>query len=300
MVEINLASCRESGAEPRVLESNEAVCLFAFVTGPSAHETLLPGDAREQRLMLHRVGSVVALTSIVPLTDYCGAEAERRLADITWLAPRAHQHATLVEWAMRSSPVFPAPFGTLYLSLDSLTAFMHAHEAKIADFLRTVAGKEEWELRASADLNGHEILEQLAGNLWPDWQALTKGTRYMRLCRDRSVLVEQGRAEAVALVHDFVAELEPLTAAVRQHGVRGRTEVRRVGTHRSLRSTRGEEGRYILAGERPGGGQSRRAQAYRHHVIGTLAPFQFSAEFSSRHIRRVRIEKENAPHSARL
>ena len=224
MVESNLASCRESGAEPRVLESNEAVCLFAFVTGPSAHETLLPGDAREQRLMLHRVGSVVALTSIVPLTDYCGAEAERRLADITWLAPRVHQHATLVEWAMRSSPVFPAPFGTLYLSLDSLTAFMHAHEAKIADFLRTVAGKEEWELRASADLNGHEILEQLAGNLWPDWQALTKGTRYMQLCRDRSVLVEQGRAEAVALVHDFVAELQPLTAAVHQHGVRAMTE----------------------------------------------------------------------------
>jgi hypothetical protein len=224
MVESNLASCRESGAEPRVLESNEAVCLFAFVTGPSAHETLLPGDAREQRLMLHRVGSVVALTSIVPLTDYCGAEAERRLADITWLAPRVHQHATLVEWAMRSSPVFPAPFGTLYLSLDSLTAFMHAHEAQIADFLRTVAGKEEWELRASADLNGHEILEQLAGNLWPDWQALTKGTRYMRLCRDRSVLVEQGRAEAVALVHDFVVELQPLTAAVRPYGVRAMTE----------------------------------------------------------------------------
>jgi hypothetical protein len=224
MVECNLASCRESGAEPRVLESNEAVCLFAFVTRTSAHETLLPGDAREQRLMLHQVGSVVALISIVPLTDYCGAEAERRLADITWLAPRAHQHATLVEWAMRSSPVFPAPFGTLYLSLDSLTAFMHVHEATISDFLRTVAGKEEWELRASADLNGHEILEQLAGNLWPDWQALTKGTRYMRLCRDRSVLVEQGRAEAVALVHDFVAELQPLTAAVHPHGVRAMTE----------------------------------------------------------------------------
>ena len=225
MVEINPALCRGSGAEPRVLASNEAVCLFAFATRASGREMRLPHNARGQRLMLHPVGSVVALTGIVPLTDYCGAEAERKLADIAWLAPRAHQHATLVEWAMRSSPVFPAPFGTLYLSLDSLTAFMHAHEAKIADFLRTVAGKEEWELRASADLNGHEILEQLAGNLWPDWQALTKGTRYMRLCRDRSVLVEQGRAEAVALVHDFVVELQPLTAAVRPYGVRAMTEV---------------------------------------------------------------------------
>ena len=174
--------------------------------------------------MLHQVGPVAALIGVVPLADYCGAEAELRLADIAWLAPRAHQHATLVEWAMRSSPVFPVPFGTLYLSLNSLTAFMHTHEATIADFLCTVTGKEEWELRASADLSSHEILEQLAGNLWPDWQALPKGTRYMRLCRDRNLLAEQGRAEAVALVHDFVAELQPLTAAVRQHGVGVRTE----------------------------------------------------------------------------
>jgi hypothetical protein len=225
MVEINPASCRESGAEPRLLESNEAVCLFAFATGASAREMLLPGDAREQRLMLHRVGLVTALIGIVSLTDYCGAEAERRFGDIAWLAPRAHYHAALVEWAMRSSPVFPAPFGTLYLSLNSLTAFIHAHEATIADFLRTVAGKEEWELRISADLNCPEVVEQLAGNMWPDWQTLPKGTRYMRLCRDRKVLVEQGHVETVALVHGFVGELEPLTAAVHQHGVGGRTEV---------------------------------------------------------------------------
>ena len=223
MMEINPALGRESGVKPRVLASNEAVWLFAFATGASAREMRLPEDTGEQRLMLHRVGSVAALTGIVPLTDYCGAEAGRRLADIAWLAPRAHQHASLVEWAMRSSPVFPAPFGTLYLSLDSLTAFMHAHEATIANFLRTVTGKEEWELRASADLNNYEILEQLAGNIWPDWQALPKGTRYMRLCRDRGVLVEQGRAEAVTLVHDFVAELQPLMAAVRQHVVRVKT-----------------------------------------------------------------------------
>jgi hypothetical protein len=95
MVEINPALCRESGAEPRALASNEAVCLFAFATRASGREMRLPDDAREQRLMLHPVGSVVALTGIVPLTDYCGAEAERKLADIAWLAPRAHQHLTM-------------------------------------------------------------------------------------------------------------------------------------------------------------------------------------------------------------
>jgi hypothetical protein len=223
MVDNNPALRRECGIEPLVPAGDEAVSLFAFASGAGEHEIRLPGDAREQRLMLHRVGSVAALIGIVPLTDYSGAEAEQRLADITWLAPRVRRHAALVEWVMRWSPVFPTPFGTLYASLDSLTAFMHAHEAAIADFLRAVAGKEEWELRATADFNGPEILDRLADNAWPNWQALPKGTRYMRLCRDRSLLIEQGRAEAVALVRDFVAELQPLTAAVRQHNAGIRT-----------------------------------------------------------------------------
>jgi hypothetical protein len=46
----------------------------------------------------------------------------------------------------------------------------------------------------------------------------------MRLCRDRSLLVAQGRTEAVAFVRDFVAELQPLMVAVRQHVVRVKTE----------------------------------------------------------------------------
>ena len=183
----------------------------------------LPEDTGEQRLMLHPVGSVAALTGIVPLTDYCGAEAGRSIG--RYRLARAARPPTRVSCGVGDAIVtgLPGPVRhTLLKFCDSLTAFMHAHEATIANFLRTVTGKEEWELRAHADLNNYEILEQLAGNISPDWQALPKGTRYMRLCRDRGVLVEQGRAEAVTLVHDFVAELQPLMAAVRQHVVKFR------------------------------------------------------------------------------
>lgn len=207
---------RDSDAAPPVLASEDAVCLFAFAQSSGATERRLPDAALERRLILHCVGSVAALIGIVPVTDYCGIDAERRLADIAWLAPRVRRHAALVEWAMQWSSVFPAPFGTLYASLDSLTAFIHAHEATIAGFLSAVAGKEEWELRASAHLDGAEILDQMARSAWPDWRELTPGKRYMRLCRDRSALIEQGRAEVGSLVGAFVAELRPLTAAVRQ------------------------------------------------------------------------------------
>lgn len=220
MVESSPVLHRESGVEQRVPANDEAVCLFAFTAGASAHEMRLPEDAREQRLMLHKVGSVAALIGIVPLADYSGTEAEARFADIAWLAPRIRRHAELVEWAMQGSSVFPAPFGTLYRSLDSLDAFMQAHEATIAGFLEAVAGKEEWELRAGARFDSPEILDQLACNAWPDLRELSKGARYMRLCRDRSALLDFGRNEAAGLVRNFVAELEPLAATVRQLGAR--------------------------------------------------------------------------------
>ena len=212
----------------------------------------LPDDARQQRLMLHRVGSVAALIGIVPLADYSGAEAESRFADIAWLAPRVRRHAELVEWAMQRSSVFPAPFGTLYTSLDSLSAFMLVHEATIAGFLQAVAGKEEWELRAGARFDSPEILDQLACKAWPDLRELSKGARYMRLCRDRSALLDFGRDEAAGLVRDFVAEIEVTGCRCSPTWRRREGRSRRVGNHRPVCFACGEEGHCRATGARAG------------------------------------------------
>ena len=124
--------------------------------------------------MLLGVGSVAALVGLVPIADYSGADSERHLSDIAWLAPRVRRHGELVEWLTQWSPVFPAPFATLYASLDNLTAFMRAHEATIAAFLRAVADKEEWELRASP--------VSTTRTPWIDWPATRgpTGANYQR------------------------------------------------------------------------------------------------------------------------
>ncbi|MDR3515797.1 MAG: GvpL/GvpF family gas vesicle protein [Azospirillaceae bacterium] len=211
-----------------VLESGEAVCLFAFALSAEPHhgpsgggdpggDDLAGGDPAGRGLLLHRIGSVTALVGIVSLADYCGAGAERRLADLAWLAPRARRHAEIVAQTMQWSPVFPAPFGTLYKSFDNLTAFIQRHHATIVGFLRTVVDKEEWELRADGQFDSPETLDQLACAARPEWRDLPKGVRYMRLCRDRSALLDFGRVEATALVSDLIKELQPLTDAFRQH-----------------------------------------------------------------------------------
>ena len=113
----------------------------------------------------------------------------------------------------------PAPSERFYSSLDNLTAFMRAHEATIAAFLRAVADKEEWELRAVADFDGPHALDRLACDAWPDWRKSTKGSRYMRLRPRQSALLDFGRAEAAAFVRDFVAELRPFTSDARRIGL---------------------------------------------------------------------------------
>jgi hypothetical protein len=199
----------------------EAISLFAFVDPAEIAKQQLTDHAKEQHLALHCVGSIAAIVGAVPLADFCGLEAERNLGDVAWLTPRVRRHAELLEWAMQSSPVFPVPFGTLYTSLDSLTAFMKAHESTIVGFLRAATNKQEWELRAAVRLDSPEILDQLARKAWPEWGELPKGSRYMRLCRDKRLLLDFGCAEAAVIADDLVGKLEPLTSGVRKRHAAG-------------------------------------------------------------------------------
>jgi hypothetical protein len=208
-------SLRNDGASSTGAASENVIWLFAFAECCDALQQHLPDAAIEQRLMLHRVGSIVALIGVVPAADYCGADSEGHFADVAWLAPRVRRHALLVEWAAQWSSIFPAPFGTIYSTLDRLTLFMRMHEATIAAFLSAVANKEEWELRAVTKFDGPDALDQLACSAWPEWRNLSKGARYMRLCRDKSALLDFGRAGAAAFVHEFVATLRPFTNDVR-------------------------------------------------------------------------------------
>ena len=196
------------------MDNDDAICLYAFAQRRHAPESS-PAEI-EQRLQLHSQGSVAALIAIVPIAEYCGVDGERNLADVAWLEPRVRRHAELVTWTMQWSPVFPVPFGTFYKTFDSLTAFMRAHDETIVAFLNGVADKEEWELRAGAKFDGPEFLDRLACNAWPDWRALSKGVRYMRVCRDREALLELGRANAAAVARDYLAKIQPLTASVRE------------------------------------------------------------------------------------
>ncbi|KAF2990117.1 hypothetical protein MJC1_02777 [Methylocystis sp. MJC1] len=191
--------------------SESAISLFAFVDANQICAGQLM-DSEESALTLHRAGVVGAIIDSVPIADFCGVDSQRNLQDVSWLARRVRRHAEILARAMQFSPVFPVPFGTLYTSLESLSAFMESHEATIARFLLDASDKEEWELRAAARLDDPIVLDRLARKAWPEWAKLSNGLRYMRLCRDKHMLRDLGRAEAAVVARNLVQELEPLSA----------------------------------------------------------------------------------------
>jgi hypothetical protein len=153
---------------------------------------------------------------MVALDDYAGPAASQRLGDVAWVGPRAVCHAGVLRQAMQWSPVYPVPFGTLYASLDRLTDVMLAHQQTIGHFFETVAGMEEWELKASAAIDGHAALEAMAHDAWPDWAALGPGVRYMKLCSNRPALIAASRRHAEGIVSRLVWRMRPPVAAIRR------------------------------------------------------------------------------------
>jgi Gas vesicle synthesis protein GvpL/GvpF len=203
------------GAPDEVAPNGQAIYLFALVDGAATFPAAGDASDRFPQPILHRAGPIAALIGIVPSADYCGADAAHQLNDLAWLAPRTIHHAAVLRRAMEFSPVYPAPFATLFASRDTLSAFMLAHAPTLGAFFRAVDGMAEWELKASACLDSRRALEALARDVWPDWAQLTPGTRYLRLCRDRPGLVAARRAVMREIAAGLAERLQPPAAALR-------------------------------------------------------------------------------------
>jgi hypothetical protein len=97
---------------------------------------------------------LVAVWSPVPLEDFCGPEAEKRLQDLTWIGPRVIRHQEVVAGVMRHSPVLPVRFGTIFASLANLQKVLQRHSGTIAEFLERLTDQEEWAVKGMLDRPG--------------------------------------------------------------------------------------------------------------------------------------------------
>ncbi len=127
------------------LSPGRSAYLFCFARADLLPPSLdLDGLEDGSSVLQDRQSDLAAVLSEVSVDEFTGPQAEARLKDLGWLAPRALRHEQVIEEAARRSPVFPARFGTIFSTLSSLEEEMSRHHDAIRAFLDRTRDAEEW------------------------------------------------------------------------------------------------------------------------------------------------------------
>jgi len=198
----------------------QAIYLFclarAHALPDAADAARLCADAVEGRpsLFLWRREAIVAICNRAPLDEFCGPQAEARLADLAWVGPRARIHAEVIMSVMRQSPVFPVRFGTLFSSLGRLEKLMEKRRNEILRFFDHVEAREEWAVKGwiqkrkiQAMLRAQAPAARGLPPATPGAPAASPGVRYFDQQRQHWAAQEEINLWVKAIGKDFAADL---------------------------------------------------------------------------------------------
>jgi hypothetical protein len=175
-----------------------------------------PGNALElshSGVLVEELGSARAVLSEVRREEFSGQEAEERLKDLAWLAPRAARHEALVEQVMSQAPVLPAPFATLFESRESVRRFLLEHAVRIAGFFRDLGNKREWAVKGFLEGAPPD------GESRPQTEHGSAGKSYLEKKRAQAALREATRRDLRVACQQAAAQLKEQAQDFRERKV---------------------------------------------------------------------------------
>jgi hypothetical protein len=129
----------------------QGLYLYCFARAGVARHTEVAGVDERPGVTGLEVGKVAAVFSRVHLNDFSGEAAETRTQDPQWVVPRACRHEQVVQEMMRSGPVLPVRFGTVFSSEEALKGLLVQRSEEIALILDRLSDKEEWAVKGLVD-----------------------------------------------------------------------------------------------------------------------------------------------------
>ncbi len=196
----------------------DAVYLFCLARTDAIPGVAGAGMDGQRPLDIIRQQDVVAVVSAVNVDDFAGPAAEARMQDLSWIAPRACRHEAVVELVMRSCPIVPARFATLFSSRATLLAWLETQHAAIAQALDRFADHQEWAVKGALDKPRAEaplIAAALARSALP----ASPGARYLEEKRIRAGIGQELNAWRKELCERIAGELREHAADFRERAV---------------------------------------------------------------------------------
>jgi hypothetical protein len=123
-------------------------CLTPAVPRPEIAGTGIDG---ERPLFIEVIGEVAAVLAEVNIEDFSGPEAQEKMEDLKWVAPRALRHEEVVLSAMEQGPVLPVRFGTVFSSLAAAAEPLRQRQDVLMKFFQDTIDKKEWTLKGYVD-----------------------------------------------------------------------------------------------------------------------------------------------------
>jgi hypothetical protein len=128
------------------------VYLYCFTRRGAVREIKAAGVDERSAVTTLEADEAAAVFSTVSLREFAGDAAQAGAQDPEWLIPRACRHERVVEEVMRTAPVLPVRFGTLFSSGKILERFLAEKSGEVARVLDRLSDKEEWAVKGFVDL----------------------------------------------------------------------------------------------------------------------------------------------------
>jgi hypothetical protein len=129
------------------------VYLYCFTRRGAVREIKAAGVDEHGPVTTLETDAAAAVFSTVSLGEFAGDDAPSKTQDLQWIIPRACQHEQVIEEVMRTAPVFPVRFGTVFSSDRVLKKFLAEKSAEVARILDWLSDKEEWAVKGFVDLD---------------------------------------------------------------------------------------------------------------------------------------------------
>ena len=127
------------------------IYLFCLIPAEPLPRIAGRGIDGEHPLFVETIGIVAAVLSEVLLEDFSGPEAQEKMEDLAWVAPRALRHEEVVLSALEQGPVLPVRFGTVFSSLAAAAEPLRPRQDILKKYFLDTADKQEWTLKGYVD-----------------------------------------------------------------------------------------------------------------------------------------------------
>jgi hypothetical protein len=200
--------------------ANDAWYVYAVLEGDTASLPRTGGIVPESPIGWIESAGLAALASLVPRAFFAAGDPDCRAANPAWVAACAQAHHQVVEQACAFGPCLPFGFGTLFASAERVRLWLSDRAERLRTALGQVAGREEWALTLTEDVQTHEAWLRQADpglrHLDEAARAASPGTGYLLERRLHKACAEARAAHGAAVASRLAERLATLSEAVRQ------------------------------------------------------------------------------------